>query len=134
MEVREIAGDVFISVGDGRREELATPSNAKAAARQAIATFEIELRDLSRQADELRYQIGQAAVLDEPTGELRAKLAAVTSAIESACSTISTQRRRIADIDAALDRHRAERLQREHADHLAALIAPFERLLQEIRT
>lgn len=132
MEIREIAGELFLLTKINRRDELATPSAAKTAAQAAISEAEAELRDLGRQSDELRVQIEEAVLFDEPTQDLRQQLAAVSAAIETSRAVVGTQRRRIADINAAVDAFHATRLKHEHAAHIAAITAPFEKVLQEI--
>lgn len=131
IEVREIDEQVFIVARTAKREELLAPGDAVSAANAAIADAELALRDLAAQGDALRAEIEEAVLFDEPTEELRARLAEVTRAAEAARGTVGAQRNRIAAIRNAVDQRVAERLRQEHAAHLAALVAPFEQILQE---
>lgn len=133
IEPRLIAGELFIASRTGKRETLQTPAEAIDAARAEIAEHEAGLRKLAESADILTVELEHAAYFGEPTGELRRGLIQINGQAEQVQSAIDGQRNQIEAINAAVNQHQATRLAREHAGHIAALVAPFDKILMECR-
>lgn len=133
IESRTLDGEIFIVSREGKQEALSTPAEATDTARARIGEHEAALRTLADQADTLSREVEHAAFFGEPTGELREALQDIQRQAARERSAIEGQRSRIEAIRAAVDRHQSERLAREHAGHLAALVAPFEQTLRECR-
>lgn len=131
IEIRILDGEVFIVSRTNRRENLLPPSEAIAEARTAITDAEVRLRQITSEQNDLHVQISEAVFFGEETSELRAKLDGVVRASESVRATIGRHRSNIEAIHTAVDRHHADALQRDHAAHLAALVAPFDKILKE---
>lgn len=133
IETRVLGDEVFIVSREGRREQLLTPADAVAMHRSSIDTHQHELRNLADSAENIRAEIERACFFSEPTNELRQQLSDVQRQAQQVQGVIAGHRNQIEDILAAVNRHQSDRLAREHAGHLAALVAPFDRVLQECR-
>jgi hypothetical protein len=131
IELKLIDGEPFIAVRNGRREATMTPQEAIAQAREGIAEAGAKLRSLAAQQDDLRARIQEAVFFDEPTADLRAELLDLTRESEASRATADRHRQDIQQINATVDRHHAEQLQRQHAAHLAELVEPYTAILKE---
>lgn len=129
--IRMIDGQPFVVQRVGKRESLLTPTEAIAAAFVQVAATECRRGELAEQESILQVELETAVLEGRATTEIRSKIMALRAELAEANSTIAGQRRIIQSVHDAVRKIEFDRIKLAHAERIAALIAPFQKNLEE---
>lgn len=133
MELRTVDGKTRIVTKEGKKELVQTLDQFIAQAEKRIHDAKAMLQNLAFTRAEQQSRLEDALLSGISTTPARKELATIAELIDDQDKEVTEAQHDIAEVNALIDRDRAQQIYQQDAEAVAALVKPFTDFLQEHR-